>query len=215
MLDLRKIKCVIIDFDGTMYSDGDWSKEDDLTFQYLVENGIYTKSRQEFLQENKFPPTYHFTQCIYAYLRKRKLDTAPFAKYENEKINNFLCAKIRKINPKLVEALCNKYPVFLLSDSSPNYILHYLDNFRINKYWFAGLISNDFSSYDLSKVPFMAEIVRNGGYSPQEVVMIGDSYNHDIVPSKKLGIQSIHVKDVNDTEFVIRNLLSVWLWVVI
>ena len=81
--------------------------------------------------------------------------------------------------------------------------------------WFFRLISNDFSSYDLSKVPFMAEIVRNGGYMPQEVIMIGDSYNHDIVPAKKLGIQSVHVKDVSDTEFVIRNLLSVWLWVVI
>ncbi len=208
-IDLTKIKCVIIDFDGTMYSDANWDTCDDLSFEYLTKNNIYTKSRQEFLAENNFPKTYHFTQCIYSYLRKRGLDTAGYTKWENDNIYNFLCAKIRKINPKLVENLCYRYPVFLLSDSSKNYILHYLDNFNLNKYWFAGLISNDFTSYDLSKFPFMADVVRNGNYRPDEVIMIGDSYYHDIVPAKKLGIQTAHVKDVVDTEFIVRNLLSV------
>ena len=209
MLDLKKIKCVIIDFDGTMYSDANWDTCDDFAFQYLLDNNLYKKSRQEFLKENNFPKEYHFTQCIYAYLKKIGKDISGFYEYENTHIHNFLCAKIRKINPKLVEALCNQYPVFLLSDSSPNYILHYLEDFKINKYWFTGIISNNYTSYDMSKVPYMAEVVKNGGYNPQEVIMIGDSYHHDIVPAKKLGIQAAHVLDVNDTEFVIRNLLSV------
>ncbi len=209
MLDLRKIKCVIIDFDCTMYSGANWDTCDDLTFAYLTENKIYTKSRQEFINENRFPEKYHFTQCVYAYLKKRNLDISKFDDYINSHIYDFLCETTRQIDAKLVEALCDKYPVYLLSDSSKNYILHYLEIFKINRHWFKDIICNDYRSYDMSKAPYMANIVIDGGYNPNEVIMIGDSYYHDIVPAKKIGLQQANVLDVKQTEMVIRNLLSV------
>lgn len=209
MFDLRKIKCVIIDFDCTMYSGANWDTCDDLTFAYLTENKIYTKSRQEFLSENNFPEKYHFTQCVYAYLKKRNLDISKFDEYISSHIYDFMCPTTRQIDPRLVYALCEKYPVYLLSDSSKNYILHYLERFKINKNWFADILCNDYRSYDMSKAPYMADVVRSGGYSPKEVIMIGDSYYHDIVPAKKIGLQQAHILDVKQTEIVIRNLLSV------
>ena len=209
MLDLKKIKCVIIDFDCTMYTGGNWDTCDDLTFDYLVQNKIYTKSRQEFMEENKFPEKYHFTQCVYAYLKKRNLDIAGLDEYISKHIYNFLCDTTRKIDAGLVQALCEKYPVYLLSDSSKNYILHYLEMFKINKHWLKDIVCNDYRSYDMSKAPFMANIVRRENCRPNEAIMIGDSYNHDIVPAKKIGLQHAHIFDVSQTEMVIRNLLMV------
>lgn len=207
--ELQKIKCVMIDFDGTLYSGGDWRGSDEWYFKYLPQTGLYDGSLSDFNHEFEFPEGYHLLQKICVFLKSKGEDIAGYKDFQKNNIYNFLQDKTVAVAPELLEKFCKKYPVYLLTDSCSAYLEHYLKVFGYKKSWFKKIICNDYSSEDLSKESDMKKVLKLEKIMPNEAIMIGDSLLHDKVPAEKLKICALQVQDKFETEKIMKKMLKI------
>lgn len=208
MKNIKKIKCVILDLDGTMYSDGDWSKSDEFNFGFIQKNKLFNGTLEEFRDQDIFNKDWHFEQKIYYTCKMLGLPLQSFIDYMDSDIYNFITEKTRTINPELVHELSKTHRVYVLSDSTYKYVCHYLKLFKIKREWIVDVVVNDYKSDDMSKIHAMRKILEKENIRPSEAIMIGDSYNHDIVPANELKMNNVWVKDVSETEDAIRKIID-------
>lgn len=210
-MNLKKIKCVILDFDDTLYSNGDWSTEGEVFGGYLVKENLLTEyptidEKLNYLKS--IYPEYHTVQCIFAYLHDNGIDDSSFRKYNEENICEIRGKDIVFIEPKYISNLAKGFKVYLLSDSFRNYLDFYLNYAKIDKTKFQDIVSNQYNDEKLSKIPMMKKILEDTGLKANEIVMVGDSEKADIIPAKLLGFQTYHVKDVFDTQDFLQKLID-------
>lgn len=208
-VDLQKIKCVMIDFDGTLYSNGDWAGSDEWYFRYLPQTGLYSGSLVEFNEEFDFPEGYHLLQKICVFLKNHGEDINGYKDFQKKNIYNFLRDETTSVSAELLEKFCKKYPVYLLTDSCSAYLEHYLKVFGYKKSWFKKIICNDYSSEDLSKESDMKKVLMLEKIMPNEAIMIGDSLLHDKTPAEKLNINALQVQDKFETEKIMQKMLKI------
>ena len=210
-MNLKKIKCVIVDFDATLYSNGDWSREPEFFGKYLVDRNILPEipgweEKLDFLLEKY--PTFHIIKSIFAYLHDNGIDDLDFRKFNNEHICEIRGKDTVFIKPKIIAEIAKHYPIYIVSDSSVPYIEKYLKFAKIDKKLFSGIYENEYNDETYSKISIMKRVLNESGVKPNEVVMIGDSEMSDIQPGKLLGFQTKLVKSVYDTEEILQNLVN-------
>lgn len=210
-MNLKKIKCVAIDFDNTMYSHGNWADEVVLYSRFLEEQNILPelKTGEEKLKYIKsLYPNYHLIQMVYGYLHDNNIDDSLFRKFNDDNISDIITSEIVFINPKVIEELAKNYKIFVVSDSQIPYLEHYLKYAGIGLDNFAGILSNEYNDEGYTKIPMMKKVLKMTGFKPNEVIMVGDSEKSDIVPAKLVGLQTYLVKDVHDTENFLQKLID-------
>ena len=207
-VNFSKIKCVITDFDCTLYSNAAFDKTEQYYLEYFKLKGYLPQNRKSLGKILAKKPVYHNLQCVVEYLKKKGYSVQDFFDYMGEHPYNFLTNDIQSVNPKIIESLSKLYPLYLLSDSAPGYIDHYLKIFEIEKTNFVKCVSNDYKTDDLTKVPLMKEILETSGLKSEEVLMVGDSLRCDIETAKSLNMQTFWVKNVEDTEYIFNELIN-------
>ena len=210
-MNLKKIKCVIVDFDATLYSYGDWSKEPEFFGNYLVDRNILPEisgweKKINFLQE-KYPP-FHIIKFIFAYLHDNNIDDSDFRKFNNEHICEIRGENTVFIKPEIIKEIAKHYPIYIVSDSSVPYIEKYLKFAKIDKKLFSGIYENEYNDETYSKISIMKKVLIESGVKPNEVIMIGDSEASDIRPGKLLGFQTKLVETVFETEQILQDLVN-------
>ena len=210
-MNLKKIKCVIVDFDATLYTDGDWSREPEFFGKYLEDRNILPEisgweAKLDYLQKQY--PLFHIIKFIFAYLHDNNIDDSDFRKFNNEHICEIRGKDIVFIKPKIIAEIAKHYPLYIVSDSSVPYIEKYLKFAKIDKKHFSGIYDNEYNDETYSKISIMKKVLNEAGVSPNEVVMIGDSKMSDIQPGKLLGFQTKLVKTVYDTEEILQDLVN-------
>lgn len=208
-MKLNKIKCVVLDFDNTMYSYGEWANEDILTERFLHEQNLLPGIENKVEYLSKLYPQYHIIQFVFAYLHDNNIDDSAFRKFNNENISEIRKPETVFIKPEIIKAISEKYKLFMVSDSFKSYLLYYLDYAKINKDWFDDILQNQYDDEGYTKIPMMKSVLEQTGLKPEEIVMVGDSEKSDIMPAKIVGFQTYHVKDVFDTEKFLNRLLEV------
>ena len=211
-MNLKKVKCVIVDFDATLYSNGDWSKEPAFFGKYLVDRNLLpelpdAESKLEFLR-NKYPG-YHIIKFIFAYLHDNGIDDSDFRKFNNEHICEIRGEDTVFIRPEIILETSKCYPIYIVSDSAVPYLEFYLKHAGIDKNLFSGIYDNTYDDETYSKIPIMKRVLEESGVKPNEIIMIGDSLKSDIQPAKLLGFQTLHVKTVQETEKILQDLVNV------
>ena len=207
-MDLTKIKCVITDFDKTLYSEADLSRMDDHYMQFLFENNLLNKTEDAaFVLRNKYPG-FHLLQCVFKLSRENGISDKVLRDWLNNHVYDIYSENMRIVNAEILNKLCKKLPVYVLSDSVEGHLYHYYNEFGYNKSWFAGNISNEYKTKSMSKTPYMKKIVKKHNLSNDEVLMVGDSLKSDIEAARKAGIQSFHVLSVDDTEKLFKELIA-------
>lgn len=210
-MNLKKIKCVIVDFDATLYSNGDWSKEPEFFGNYLVEKNLLPEisgweAKLEYLKKQY--PGFHIIKLIFAHLHDNGIDDSDFRKFNNEHICEIRGKDTVFINPKIIKAISKHYPIYIVSDSAVPYLEFYLDYAKIDKKYFSGIYDNQYDDETYSKISVMKRVLDETALKPNEIIMIGDSENSDIKPAKLLGFQTKHIKTVFETEDVLQELVN-------
>lgn len=210
-MNLKKIKCVILDFDNTMYSDGDWSHEDECFGGFLVEQNLLPelgdwRERLNFLYKKY--PQYHLLQFMFAFLHDSGIDDSAFRKYNNENICEIRGENTIFINPQIIDELAKNYKVYIISDSSVPYLEFYLKHAKISKKNFQAILSNEYNDEGYTKIPMMKKVLQETGLKPGEIIMVGDSEKADITPAKLVGFQTYLVDHVSDTEKILQDLIN-------
>ena len=208
-MNLKKIKCVIVDFDETLYSYGNSSVEE--YEDYLVEHNLLPEipdKHEKIKYLKSIYPNFHSIKVIFAYLRDNNMDDSEFRAFYNSVVWDVRTKDTVFINPEIIKQLAKYYPIYIISDSAKVYLEFYLGEAKIDKSWFSGVYSNTYEDETYSKIPVMKRVLNETGFKPNEVIMIGDSEYSDIKPAKLLGLQSKHVKSVYETEGVLQDLIN-------
>ena len=208
-MNLKKVKCVIVDFDETLYSHGDSSVEE--YEDYLVEKNLLPEIPDKY-EKGKYLkqiyPNYHSIKAIFAYLHDNNLDDSEFRAFYNRVVWDVRTKDTVFINPEIIKELSKYYPVYIVSDSAKVYLEFYLGEAKIDKSWFSGIYSNTYDDETYSKIPVMKRVMTETGLKSSEIIMIGDSENSDIKPAKLLGFQTKHIKDVSETTEILQELVN-------
>lgn len=208
VMNIKNIKCVITDFDKTLYSDGNMVGVNYFYAKFLFERNLLEDSEDAIKKLLKENPTIHMCQCIYKLARENGISDAETSRWFDNHVCDITDAKMKIVKPKILKELCEKFPVYVLSDSGQAHLNHYYDLFNYDKSWFAGSISNDFKSKNMSKTKYMKKIMKNHNLKPNEVLMVGDSMRSDIKAAVDAGIEYYHVLDVDDTEKIFKDLIK-------
>lgn len=211
-MNLKKVKCVIVDFDSTLYSNGDWSTEPEFFGRYLADNNLLPefpkiKDKLDYLQ--KLYPKFHIIKFIFAYLHDNNIDDSDFRRFNNENICEIRKKETVFINPEVIEKISKYYPIYIVSDSSVPYLEYYLNYAKIDKNLFSGIYDNKYDDETYSKISVMKRVMNETGLKPSEIIMIGDSEFSDIQPAKLLGFQTCHIKHVSETEQILQELVNI------
>ena len=211
-MELKKVKCVILDFDGTLYSNGDWSNEPKLFGEYLMNKNYlseYGSADERMAKLGEMYPNYHIIQQMFAYLHDNGIDDGDFRKFNNENICEIRSKDIVFLKPEIIDNLAKNYQLYMISDSAIPYLEFYLDHAEIDKSKFKKIMTNEYRDAGYTKIPMMKKVLAETGFKPDELIMIGDSEKSDIVPAKLLGLQTCHVKHVSETEKILNKLIRI------
>lgn len=204
----KNIKCVITDFDKTLYSESDLSGVNEYYSKFFYDKKLMKKSQIKVKSILKDYPGFHMVQCIYKIARENGIRDEEVQQWFDEHIYDITCDGMRVVKPAIMKKLCETLPVYILSDSEQGHLNKYIKMFGYEKSWFAGCISNRFDSENMSKSIHMIEIMNELNLSKDEVIMIGDSMRSDILAAERVGILWEHVLNVDDTERVFNEIIN-------
>jgi len=207
-MELQKIKCVVIDFDNTLYSGGDWTEEDAFYDKFLEREKFLPEGKRNVAYVMSLYPKYHSLQAIYAYMQDNGLDDRIFEKFEATQIYDFVNKDTVFIEPSILSELSKYYKLYLLSDSSKEYLAKHMKTGGIDQKNFVKVMSNQYTPGDLTKLPMMKQILQETKLNPDEIVMVGDSELCDKEPAEKLGFQTYVVDNVFDTSNFFEKLIA-------
>lgn len=198
----QNIKTIIFDFDNTFYTAkyvdgwGDYLRK--FIEKYLDNNENYKNIVDDSTNGLKMAEI----------MLKEKGSAKKFYDYQGDVIFELDLNGLEIINKKNIEKLSNYYKLYMVSNSHKKYLNYHLDKFKIKKEIFTEILDNEFKSKDLSKAIRYKEILKSEKIKPEEILVVGDSFESDLVPAKNLGMQIILVETAKETDEIILKLIN-------
>jgi Predicted hydrolase (HAD superfamily) len=196
-------KGILLNYEGTVDTNGQhwgailWHK-----FQKHVTglnkpafNRAYAYSEAVLATDNMIQPTHVFLDVLthkvtqqFDYLNGQGY-LMDYSKVESiaEECNNLARRTLEKTK-RILESLSRTFPIVLVSNFYGN-LDAVLSEFNIRQY-FADVVETTNAKPHLN-TEIYEKGVKRLGYTPEECVAVGDSYNRDILPSKEIGCQTV------------------------
>ena len=208
---MKKPKGIIFDYGGTIDTNGKhwgevlWNAYKDHKIQVTKE-----QFREAYIYAERYLATnpiiqfdFNFKEVLLAkielqmnYLKEKDFLTVDrnFSQYPiviSNQCYTFVCLVLKKTIP-ILQALKREYPLVLVSNFYGN-IETVLKDFNLDSYFNAIIES---SVVKIKKPnPAIFELgIKALNFDPEEIVVIGDSYEKDIIPSSKTGCKTIWLK---------------------
>ena len=211
-------KVFIFDFDGTLYSgENIYCNIHSFINNYkrsFLQN-ITDEEYEKILKEN---PSWSdafsgadICEHIYLFIKKYPKLNIKINEYRKWLLNVIEPVEIDKnqvVDIVFLKKLCEKFPVYIVSNSDIVHVKHYMNQIGINPAWFKSIISNQFIKRDRTKKHYYKDILTWENCTPKEAFVLGDSYNSDIVPAKKLGINTFHITDSRKIKDIVEDVID-------
>lgn len=213
-----KKKVIIFDFDGTFYSGGkafskleEFINENKRDFMPRLTDAQYNKISKE---NPEWKTVYNGSEIVdLMYDLKEKypqfdISIKDFWNWQNTNPDPLVIDKRHLIESDYLKDLCSKYPVYVVSNSSPTHIYHYMEMFGVDKDWFKEVISNRFTVKDRTKKHYYERILEKENCKPQNAYVLGDSDKSDLEPARQLGINTCLITDAKKVPEKLDELLN-------
>jgi putative hydrolase of the HAD superfamily len=205
------IKVLIFDLWNTLiYDDAKFAQ--DKIAQFL--DFPNRQSFWRYCDKNYFSKSQKFTDFLIELCRSRNLSDKKCNKLVDLWVKTRELTKIYPDSISLLKKLRGRYKLMILSNSSEDEGGLALTKFGLKKYFDKIILSCDVG---LSKpdISFFNIPLKYFGMKPSEFCIIGDDYENDMIPAKKMGFKTILLDrekifgDVKDVDVVINSLNEV------
>lgn len=194
--NFKDIKAVIFDFDNTLYKDIDWVGYD----EFVIENmkKIFSHLSEEEFEKMLKKHNFNGDRVIefFAEVCVKELNSTkkfwPFIrdiKFDGD------YSKVKLFPHDVLVELSKKYDLYILSNSSVPNIEFVAKRINLDLSMFKKLFDNKFKEDDLTKARSMKDILDFTKLPPNQILMVGDSIYHDLLPAQKLGMQVMLIED--------------------
>ena len=203
-------KIIILDFDGTVYSGENKFKNLpeflDLHRREIL-GRVSDKQYNLIIKENpkwtEVTAGIDVIDQIYK-LKQRypkfKISARDFYNWQRVTRYPIVIDKNLVMDISFLEKICGNYPVYIVSNSSPEHIKFYMHQLGINPKWFVKIISNKFTVKDRTKKHYYKSILSKEKVAPLDAIVIGDSIRGDLEPAEILGIPTAFVDDARQVK---------------
>ncbi len=211
-------KVIILDFDGTLYSG---EHKFDLIPEIIEKNKRYflpNLSDKQYELICKEVPSWNkaifgseITKSITEMLEvfpDLTISTKDFYDWQESHIDPIIIDPEETIDLDFLKWLCKEYPVYIVSNSAPPHILHYMKEIGVEPNWFVEVISNPFNEFDTTKKPCYEYICNKEGIDPTNLFVFGDSRTSDLNPAKKINANTGHVRDARLIPYMVKSALN-------
>lgn len=200
-------KVIILDFDGVFYSSEnkfklvpDYVERNRRKFLPNVSDEEYTRICNE---NPKFVEAVAGCDIAKEIINIKnsnpnlQISTNDFWQVQEDEVYDLYFEGAKFVIAEEIKKICETYSVYIVSNSSPHHIHHYMNQFKVNPKWFKGIFSNHFEEFDLSKKHYYEEILKKENISSNEAVVFGDSDKSDLQPAREIGIKAVLTNDAD------------------
>ena len=138
-----------------------------------------------------------------------KISAMDFWRWQNQNVDKLIIDFAHVVDASFMKNLCDKFSVYVVSNSSPNHLKFYMNVLGIKSKWFKKVYSNHFVEYDPTKKHYYEQILKIEDCKPYNACVLGDSIKSDLVPAQELGISTYYVEDANDIPKIVENFLKI------
>lgn len=200
----QKIKLIIFDYDGTIVK-RNMDKIIEETFSDLENKDEVVR----FVRKN-YPEIKDLLETLKATLNAFSIPITNeiIMKYRNRYVHSFYTNGT--LNPgvkELINSLRDSYKLVILSNGSKNAKIEELKNNNLLEY-FDEIITQEDSGYAKPDSRAFEYILKKYKIKPEEAISIGNSSSFDMVPAKKLGINTILIVDLK-ADVIVKNIEDV------
>ena len=201
----KDIKVIVFDFDDTIYIGNIWAGWGDYVKTFFVQQ--YGKNKAQNLLDKYNIDNKTNGQTIAKAVICESGSSKPFRDYMEKYIYLLESDDLVHLSNEEFKRLKEKgYTLYIASNSQPTTIKFHLNKFGIDARNFKKICSNKFLKCDITKAKIYTEIMKKENCDPKNILVLGDSYQNDIVPAINLGINAIHVTSLEQTREIINSL---------
>ena len=208
----------IFDFDGNFYSGDEMFSKLPTYIARHRRDFLPNLSDEEYKQVVKENPDWKkvingcdIVDMMYDFKKKYpefEISVKDFWDWQNEKPDPIVIDKTKVVDADFIEQICEDYPVYVVSNSSPTHIKFYMKKLDIEPEWFDDIVSNRFTQKDRTKKHYYERILEKENVEPHNVYVFGDSIKSDLVPAKELGMNVHHVKNAASIKRMVKRVLN-------
>ena len=197
----RTKKIIIFDYDGTLYNGSVLTGWGDYVENFL--NGyIGEKEAKKFIKRHGFE-SFNIVGQELASALIQDFGTARVF-YDHQDKNNYVlkASDLKYVDSRILKDL-KKYANIYIVSNSP--VSHVVSNSKRNGFDISfadGIYSNQFNPEDVTKCDIYKIIQEKENAMPENVFVVGDSEENDMKPAKRLGYNTLLVKDMKELENV-------------
>lgn len=186
------IKIVIFDFDDTLYSDKNPKPWRDYCLN-AIEFFLQKRSDYQQIMDEVLTRSFSDNQLI-AFLKNYDVREEIINDYfKTHQVEDGTFDNCTIVLDESLASFANHFKLFIVSNSKKESVVKNMSILNINPRYFIDIISNT----ETSKTHAYQDIIKKHNISPEELLVIGNSYNSDILPALEIGANGRVVRSAN------------------
>ena len=192
MLGEIMIKIVIFDFDDTLYSDKNPKPWRDYCLN-AIEFFLQKRSDYQQIMDEVLTRSFSDNQLI-VFLKNYDVREEIINDYfKTHQVEDGTFDNCTIVSDESLASFANHFKLFIVSNSKKESVVKNMSILNINPRYFIDIISNT----ETSKTHAYQDIIKKHNISPEELLVIGNSYNSDILPALEIGANGRVVRSAN------------------